>query len=124
MTTLPPPSRLSVDVILQEAPDFRALRSRDVNSSEVFVALSEFISVIYATDFVVSFDWMDEYKQSTDLDPHNLEPIEKADLPTLRKLLIAHLRLDRFCDGHLKLLLSTGYLEKLIERLKVLRPAT
>ena len=122
MKTLPPPSKSSVDVILEVAPDFGTMRSNKPESKEVFIALSEFVSIIYATDFMVSFDWMKEFKKSNDLDPKNLKPLENADLPELRKLLIAHLRLDRFTQGHLQELLSTGYLEKLIERLRVLRP--
>ena len=121
MKTLTPPSKSSVDVILEVAPDFNALRSES-QSKKVITALAEFVSIIYATDFVISFDWMKEFKDSKDLDPKNLKPLENADLPMLRKLLIAHLRLDRFCQGHLQALVSTGYMEKMLARLKTLRP--
>lgn len=121
MTPLPPPSKASVDVILKAAPNFDKLRLSPPDSKPVFDALARFVAIVYATDFVVSFDWMQEC-QKAELAAENIASLDKADIPQLRKLLIAHLRLDRFSEGHLRKLLITGYLEKLIERLRLLRP--
>ena len=44
--------------------------------------------------------------------------IKKANLLTLRKLITAHVRQDRFCEGHLAGVLKSGLMVKILERLK------
>jgi len=50
----------------------------------------------------------------------NSELLQKANLLTLRKLMSAHLRYDRFCEGHLAVILANGLVVRLLERLQQL----
>lgn len=116
MITLPPPSKEAIDVILEYAPHTSTAQSdKDISTS-----LELFIAAVYATDFMIAFDWMKEVPKES-LDTANLTELNTADARQLRKLLIAHLRLDRFLEGHLKQLLLCGYLDQLLARFKVLR---
>jgi hypothetical protein len=49
--------------------------------------------------------------------------VAHADIRTLRKLLTAHVRADRFCDGHLASVWRSGHLCAVLERLAALRGA-
>ena len=85
-------------------------------SSEVL----EFQSTLYRQNVIISFDWMswgDEVKQ------YQAEPeaLERADLFTLRKLLTAHVRADRFVEGHLAQVLENGHIAAILRRLQQIR---
>lgn len=112
MTTFAAPSKDAIDVILKYAPN--------ASSTQPDIDLSLFIEAVYATDFMAPFDWIQEFPDGTP-DPANHAPLLTADASQLRKLLIAHLRLDRFLNGHLRKLLQSGYLGQLLARLKALR---
>ncbi|MFS2157470.1 DUF6508 domain-containing protein [Pseudomonas sp. Pseusp122] len=117
MTVLPIPSKKTVEIILDHAPDFRRLKT--LSDEEQQYELSTFLAVVYATDFMIPFDWMKEFagKHNKLADPALLT---NADAATVRKLLIANLRLDRFSTGHIEHLLRSGYLEAALDRLRVL----
>lgn len=117
MTTLPAPSQNAVKNILDNAPDFP--RFGTLSEDQKQAVLSDFIAVIYATDFVAPFDWMTEFPKD---DPRwdDINVLNKADAALVRKLLIAHLRLDRFCSGHLERIMTSGYFEAVLSRLRVL----
>ncbi|TDV59687.1 DUF6508 domain-containing protein [Pseudomonas sp. LP_7_YM] len=121
MTTLSAPSRNAVDHILEKAPDFTRFRTLSADKRQQL--LSDFIAVIYATDFVASFDWMTEFP--TD-DPRwdDINLLKKADAAQVRELLIAHLRLDRFSHGHLERVMTSGFLGAALSRLRALFAAT
>lgn len=112
MVTLATPSKDAIDVILKYAPN--------ASSAQPDIDLSLFIEAVYATDFIAPFDWIKEFPDGA-LSPANRAPLLTADASELRKLLIAHLRLDRFLNGHLRKLLQSGYLDQLLARLNVLR---
>jgi hypothetical protein len=118
MITLPPPSKATVDIILDHAPDFARLTAR-ASEREEQCALDSFVALVYATDFMMPFDWMAEFAGK-----HNeltdITVLSNADAAMLRKLLIANLRLDRFSTGHLEQLLRSGYLEAALDRLRTL----
>jgi len=110
-----------VTYILDNAPDFP--RFRTLSEDKKHAVLSDFITVICATDFVAPFDWMTEFPKD---DPRwdDVHLLKEADAATVRKLLIAHLRLDRFSDGHLQRIMTSGYLEAALSRLRTLFAAT
>lgn len=67
----------------------------------------------------LNFDWMAWMKTvQTDID--DLAKLAQADLLTVRRLLTAHLRMDRFNEGHLLAIFESGYLIALLRRLKEL----
>ena len=117
MTTLPAPSQSAVQTVLDNAPDFS--RFGALSNDEKQAVLSDFIAVIYATDFVAPFDWMTAFPKD---DPRwdDVELLKTADAALVRELLIAHLRLDRFSRGHLERVMTSGYLEAVLSRLRVL----
>ena len=80
----------------------------------------EFIDTLYETGFVFNFNWMDWQDEAKRLQD---EPaaLAEADLLTLRKLLSAHVRADRFVDGHLAQIHADGHLLGIMRRLAQLR---
>ncbi|MEU1285043.1 DUF6508 domain-containing protein [Kitasatospora sp. NPDC005856] len=65
------------------------------------------------------FDWMNwaPYQDRRISDP---EFIAGADTQTLRRITTAHLRIDRFVDGHLEEIDRTGILAGIVDRLRAL----
>jgi hypothetical protein len=43
--------------------------------------------------------------------------VSKASLQTLRKLLIAHVRTDRFSEGHLSAMFESGHIAMILKRM-------
>jgi|GEM_PF-924697 len=80
----------------------------------------EFQSALYRHNIIIVFDWTiwdDEAKR------YQAEPkaLETADLLTLRKLLTAHIRADRFVEGHLASVLESGHIAAILRRLRQIR---
>jgi hypothetical protein len=48
------------------------------------------------------------------------ESLKSADLKTLSKLYLTHMRTERFCEGHLKSLIHNGHFSAFVERLAML----
>lgn len=119
MTTLPAPSKKTVDIILNNAPDFATLKIL-ASKAEEQRALDVFVAVVYATDFMIPFDWMSEFSGRQHDELADLSTLTKADAGLVRALLVANLRFDHFCTGHLEWLLHSGYLEAALDRLRTL----
>lgn len=79
-----------------------------------------FIDALYAQSIVLSFDWLawqDEAKRyRTDT-----AALHSADVLTVRKLLTAHTRADRFVEGHLAAIFAEGHLTAILQRLRQIR---
>ena len=81
--------------------------------------VSRFLNTLYNEEFIYSFDWSNwEYGVKLSRNP---ELIQKANLLTLRKLMTAHIRNDRFCEGHLASVFKSGLVVKILERLRTLK---
>jgi O-acetyl-ADP-ribose deacetylase len=89
-----------------------------VYSSEV----SAFIRSLYREGFVIDFNWPKWSEQAKQLVDHP-DLLAKADLDSLRKLLTAHVRAERFVSGHLAKMLDSGHIVTILKRLKQLRVA-
>ena len=79
--------------------------------------VDEFIHALYQQNVITPFDWRswsDEAKRYRS-DP---DALEASDLLTLRKLLTAHVRADRFVEGHLAGLFKSGHIAAILRRLK------
>ena len=118
MFALPPPSPASVDKLLQAWPETLALSTFDLDSEAVFHAIGGFLDAIYSSGFFVPFDWQQMFT-AAELD--EVSNVEHTDPGELRALLVAQVRRDRFCAGHLLRLLSEGYFEVASRRLLELR---
>jgi len=118
MFALPPPSPTSVDKLLQAWPDTLALSALDSDGKAVFYAIGGFLDAIYSSGFFEPFDWQYVF---SDAELDDVSKLEHAGPGELRALLVANVRKDRFCDGHLLDLLRDRYLEKAFGRLLELR---
>jgi len=90
-------------------------------ATELLPDADAFFYDLYGHGWVVSFDWPSwSERMGTDY-IESLEVVSEADLPTLRRLVTAHVRADRFSDGHFLHMLKTGYLTAVLRRLYELR---
>ena len=74
------------------------------------------LAVMHETGFTDPFDWnawLQELPPGAFEDPAFLNG---ADLDTLRRLVTAHIRMDRFSGGHLDAVLASGYMDAAMSR--------
>lgn len=80
----------------------------------------EFHQALYRENFIVEFDWMrwgeelERYKSKPDM-------LEEANLRTVRQILTAHSRADRFIEGHFVGELESGHIIAVLRRLQTIR---
>lgn len=82
-------------------------------------------------DMLIAFDRLDFVKKGFDYDAWlkekpeefatDLNALASADFDTVRNLITAHLRIDRFVGGHLDALLAKGYFHKVLQRINELK---
>lgn len=107
-----------------EAPGFKFGRCDSNNSLLSYYTLGEdagrFYHALYEHNWIIKFPWMnwDEGRRLYHARPTQLDGV---DLETLRKLLTAHVRQDRFCEGHLGDVFESGHLLAILRRLRDLR---
>jgi ADP-ribosyl-[dinitrogen reductase] hydrolase len=75
----------------------------------------DFIKALSANGFIQPFDWMNWWEGEQLVNNPSL--VKKAGLQTLRKLLTAHVRADRFSEGHLAAMLESGHIVMILKRL-------
>ena len=79
-----------------------------------------FLACLYDTGIVADMDWptwLEEVGRPLYDDPNQLVT---ATLEQCRMLLIAHVRADRFVDGHVLSILRDGHLVAVLERVRAL----
>ena len=82
--------------------------------------VNAFITCLYDTDIVAGTDWttwLHEGGEAFYVEPDRLA---EATLEQCRMLLIAHVRADRFSEGHLLETLRSGHLVQLLQRIREL----
>jgi hypothetical protein len=120
---LPPIGNAELAKVLAANRPLQTLSSAAVSSAELEVTHSAQIGsalmTMQETAFTAPFDWMSEFQGRSDQlnDPAYLE---KFDLEELRKVMTAHIRIDRMDSGHLNTLIETGYWAKAVQRLDAL----
>ena len=73
---------------------------------------------VYESGLMINgFKW-GEWQQEAHTYVHEPERTETADLETIRKLLVTHLRKERFCEGRLENMYECGHLTAIMHRLK------
>jgi hypothetical protein len=82
--------------------------------------LVAFVASLYEHGFVQMFEWSDWHQEAERYFAQQ-ELIAKADLQTCIKLLTYHVRSDRFTDGHLAHMISSGHIAQIMFRLRDLR---
>ena len=83
--------------------------------------VDEFVQALYDHGFVQNFDWPGWEEAQAYVERPEL--LASADLETCIKLLSTHVRKERFCDGHLAEMITTGHLLAVLHRLEELRPS-
>ena len=130
---LPPSSHLravSSFISLLERLSFEDLSRRsggDVSDDGVITLpypdppreVTALVEVLYALGFVTEFDWG---AWEVDAERYSMSPelVSHADLNTCVQLLTTHVRKDRFCEGHLVDMISSGHVANILQRLKAL----
>ena len=79
-----------------------------------------FISCLYETGIVTGADWKTWLEEGGVSLYRNPERLATATLEECRILLIAHVRNDRFVEGHLLSILRDGHLVAVLERIQAL----
>lgn len=75
----------------------------------------DFIRALSGNGFIQPFDWMN-WREGEQLVDHP-ELLRRANLQTLRKLLTAHVRADRFSEGHLAGTFESGHILMILKRM-------
>jgi hypothetical protein len=77
----------------------------------------KFMKACYKNGLVLGFDW-GAWSHEALRFMNDPQLVRTASLTTCLKLLTAHLRAERFCDGHLQDLLLSGHIAAMLRRLK------
>ena len=82
--------------------------------------VEQFIASLYAQNVIIKFDWC-AWREPANALLQDPTLLAQADLLTLRRLLTAHVRQDRFIEGHLAQMLENGHITAILRRLGELR---
>ncbi len=97
--------------------DYAEVEEGCIGCSILAEKASAFMHDCYDHHFVQDFDWPAWVDQNQTL-ARKGEGIETVDLETIGKLLTAHCRGDRFCDGHLLSVMENGQVLRILKRLE------
>ncbi len=86
---------------------------------EVQRLLIDFTAAVEEHGFTEVFDW-NAWLASLNGDIDDPALLAAADIETLKKIITAHLRTNRFVRGHLESLVQSGYFLAFLDRLQVL----
>ncbi len=111
-------SKKESDLILS-IPDFKQLSIAGSSDKDWQESLFLFIDLLYRNGFFQRFDWQTVFAGKEQY-LSEVTVLKTMSLEEIRRVLTAHVRLDRLCEGHLNTLAESGYLEHLVKRLKVL----
>lgn len=82
--------------------------------------VNEFISTLHKQNMIILFDWK-SWREEAKRYQSDPDALEASDLLTVRKLLTAHVRADRFVEGHLASVFESGHITAILHRLKQIR---
>ncbi|HEV8293657.1 MAG TPA: DUF6508 domain-containing protein [Tepidisphaeraceae bacterium] len=117
----PPFSAESVQKMLAFLPafergDYRQVHDSYLQSGVYAQQVEDLIATVYSSGFVYPFDWP-HWEEVRSMKP---EDAARADMLTLRKLMTAFVRNDRFCGGAMADKCAHGWIEAILRRLQVL----
>lgn len=116
MTLSPALTRAQLDTLAESLIPL----SRAGDDAEAFDdALLDFLKVVHYSGFIVPFDWQADIASRTK-EVESAAALQSMDADTFRRTVIAHVRMDRFVEGHLRKLARTGYLAAVVERARQL----
>ena len=119
-----------IDALLEFLPVFRdpgfepatfcSTESGGMNFPVWSTELRKFHQALHDNGFIYPFDWGSWQEKADRLQEEPLL-LAKADLQTIRMLLTTHVRKERFCMGHLPMMVRCGHIARLLERLETIR---
>lgn len=121
--------KVQLDAVLRylpifESPDYQFGEWHGPEGQFPFFVTSrdvdEFVQTLYDQEIIVIFDWM-SWGEEVDRYSGNPSALEAADLVTVRKLFTAHVRAERFSEGHLAEVLESGHIASILRRMKRIR---
>ncbi len=82
-------------------------------------AIGRFVELVYEDDWIIGFDWSswDEGREIAS----DLTRVANADMLTIRKLITALVRNERFCEGALQDAYERGLITAIILRIKTIQ---
>ena len=80
--------------------------------------LHPFLGSLESTGFIEPFDWQAWVDAIGEEKVSDTNYVASADLNAIRKLMTAHLRLERFNAGHIQELFTSGYMDSVATRLQ------
>ena len=80
---------------------------------------TNFIQALYDNGFILPFNWIDWVDKANELQDSK-EALSSAGIDDVVKLLTYHVSQDRFIDGHIASVVSSGHIAKILERLQKL----
>jgi hypothetical protein len=100
-----------------------ATDSLEIGRYEYHPAVYEFMQACYENGFIQrTFNWPSWAKAATPY-LNDAAFIDRARLTTCIKLIMASVRYQRFCDGHLGEVIKSGHITAILRRLKQLADA-
>ncbi len=123
------PDRAQIDAVLLLLPE---LEQPGAGKGEIYrlpgslphelnsPAVDRLHTALGRNGFIQPFDWQawgDRVREFMD----NPALLDSADLETLCRLLTAHVRADRFIEGHLNQVVTDGHIQAILRRLAVIR---
>jgi hypothetical protein len=135
-SSINPVSTEQIRAVARFLPIFETIKPEDFSHSvqlnnevgygighvEFHPAVREFRQACYDNGFVQSFDWT-VWQTEARRYMNNPALVESAKLATCVKLITAHIRFERFCDGHLHSVFESGHLTAILRRLEHLAKA-
>lgn len=96
---------------------FYRISSNDLLPFEYTEEIQDFIRKLYQANIIQPFNWI-AWRESEEGQHLMANPgrIKDASLTDVVKLLITHLRSDRFISGHLTTVIEEGQISKILER--------
>jgi hypothetical protein len=78
--------------------------------------IMRFLETMDSASITLQFDWPSWQRRA---ERYYREPstLDTARLTTLRRLLTLHIRKDRFCEGHLAVILESGHIAAILRRI-------
>ena len=77
----------------------------------------DFVQALYDEHLIVVFDW-GAWQEEVERYRSDPQALAEADLLTVRKLLTAHVRKDRFVEGHLGSVFESGHMTAILRRMR------
>lgn len=78
--------------------------------------LKPFVETLLTTGIMLVFDY-NAWIRESGTDIYDADKLDTYDLLTLRKILTAHFRMDRFEEGHFEQLIQSGYMAAYVRAL-------